>query len=249
MLLYDPDTDIYISRSLSEWGVWEPFETDLVRGEIGAGATVLDLGANIGYFTLLFAQLVGEQGRVFAFEPDPTNFEILSLNVERNGFQNVLLENKAVSDQPGMSRLFSNQTNRGDYRLYDSGDGRESVEVVTVSLDQYLQGDQREIDFVKMDIQGGELAAVRGMEGLLRGRERLKMITEFWPFGLAKAGGDAAEYLDLLLSLGFRLSRMDEENRRLVPADPDHLLRTYLPEKETFTNLFCTKGNPPVSHL
>jgi len=138
MLLHDPETDIYISRSLADCGIWEPFETDLVRREIQPGDTVLDIGANIGYFTLLFAQLVGAQGRVYAFEPDPTNFHILRRNIERNGLKNVVPEQKAVSSRTGKIRLFSDKTNRGDNRTFDPGNGRDWVEVDAVSLDEYF---------------------------------------------------------------------------------------------------------------
>ena len=213
MLLHDAETDIHISRSLAACGVWEPFETDLVRREIQPGDTVLDIGANIGYFTLLFAQLVGEQGRVYAFEPDPTNFHILRRNIERNGLKNVVPEQKAVSSRTGKIRLFSDKTNRGDNRTFDPGDGRDSVEVDAVSLDEYFSNIVLKINFIKIDIQGGELAAVQGMRSLLRGRERLSMISEFWTFGLERSGGSAADYLHLLIELGFRLFWMDDRTK------------------------------------
>jgi len=86
------------------------------------------------------------------------------------------------------------------------------------------------------------LAAVQGMKSLLRGRERLSMISEFWTFGLERSGGSAADYLHLLIELGFRLSWMDDRTKRLMFAVPDELLRTYPPQEDTYTNLFCTKG-------
>ena len=74
------------SLRLSIFGVYEPFETDLVQHEVGEGDVVLDIGANIGYYTLIFARIVGEGGKVFAFEPDPDNFALLKKNVEASGY-------------------------------------------------------------------------------------------------------------------------------------------------------------------
>lgn len=76
------DSKNFINLSIN--GVYEPFETELVQKEIKRGDVVLDIGANIGYWTLIFAKLVGEEGRVFAFEPDPTNFALLNNNIVKN---------------------------------------------------------------------------------------------------------------------------------------------------------------------
>lgn len=67
-------------------GIYEEFETNIVKEEIKKGDIVLEIGANIGYYTLIFAKLVGEKGKVFAFEPDPTNFALLKKNIEINGY-------------------------------------------------------------------------------------------------------------------------------------------------------------------
>lgn len=89
------------SLGLSLKGVHEEFETELVKRMIKRGDVVLDIGANIGYYTLIFAKIVGEDGKVFAFEPDPTNFALLKRNVEINGYKNILLVQKAVSNKSG----------------------------------------------------------------------------------------------------------------------------------------------------
>ncbi len=82
---------------LSINGVYEPLETKLVRKEVKKSDVVLDIGANIGYYTLILAKLVGKKGRVFAFEPDPTNFALLKKNISINGYKNVILVPKAVA--------------------------------------------------------------------------------------------------------------------------------------------------------
>lgn len=239
-MFLDP-TDGEVSRCLFEQGGMEGFETELVESEVRPGDVVLDVGANIGYYTLLFARLVGPEGRVIAFEPDPLNFLLLKRNVRANGYRNVELVNKAVADTTGTMRLYLSRDNKGDHRLYDSRDGREAVDIAVTTLDDALAGYDGRLDFIKMDIQGSEARALAGMTRLLAKYRRLKMVTEFWPIGLQRAGADAAAYLRRLLDHGFRLQQIDDEAEELRPADVDHLLTTYLPEKENYTNLFCVR--------
>jgi FkbM family methyltransferase len=194
---------------------------------------------------LLFARLVGERGMVYAFEPDPANFELLRQNIEINGYKNVALIQRAVSDRPGVGRLYLSATNPGDHRFYNSGDGRAAVGVEAVTLDQVFERHEGLFNFIKFDIQGAEWAALQGMRRLLQRHNHLKIVTEFWPFGLSKFGADPAAYLSLLLDGGFELYEIDEAQNRIRPADPIRLLQTYLPRKENFTNLLCIKGATP----
>ena len=100
-------------------GVHDPTETALVRKEIKRGDVVLDVGANVGYYTLIFAECVGETGKVFAFEPDPTNFALLKKNIEANGVKNVVLVQKAVSDTTGITRLHLSEERQMGHRIYE----------------------------------------------------------------------------------------------------------------------------------
>src|SRR5262249_29206299 len=143
------------SLDLSLNGVYEPFETELIQSLIHEGDTVLDIGANIGYYTLIFARRVGTAGRVFAFEPDPENFALLKSNVEANGYKNVVLVNAALSNQSGTLRLYLCDENRGDHRIYPSGDGRRAIEIPALTGDEYLK-DVSDVRFIKMDVQGAE---------------------------------------------------------------------------------------------
>jgi len=144
------------SLSLSIYGIHEPLVTELVKKEIKKGNVVLDIGAHIGYYTLIFAKLVGEEGKVFAFEPDPTNFSLLKKNVEINGYKNVELVQKAVSNKNGKIKLYLSEENSGDHRIYNSHDGRKFIEVEAIRLDDYFKNYNGAIDFIKMDIQGAE---------------------------------------------------------------------------------------------
>lgn len=229
------------SLRLSINGIFEPFETQLVNTQIRKGDIVLDIGANIGYYTLIFARLVGEQGKVFAFEPDPTNFSLLQKNVEINGYKNVELVQEAVSNKTGKLRLYLSEDNKGDHRIYDSHDDRESIEIEATRLDDYFRNYDGVVDFIKMDIQGAEAGAVQGMCDLLTKQKDVRLVTEFWPIGLKRSGVEPDEYLKLLLELGFRLYEVSEAEKRIKPVNIPELLQIYTPERENFTNLFCLR--------
>jgi FkbM family methyltransferase len=160
------------SLQLSTLGVYGPLETELVKNEVKKGDVVLDIGANIGYYTLIFAKLVGNEGRVIAFEPDPNNFALLNRNIDINGYKNVRLIQEAVPDTTGNIKLYLSEDNKGDHRIYDVGNGRKSIEIEVIRLDDYFKDYHDKIDFIKMDIQGAEMGAIRGMTALLQSNEK-----------------------------------------------------------------------------
>jgi len=120
-------------------GMYEPLETEIVRNHVRETHTVLDVGANIGYYTLLCAKLVGDLGQVFAFEPDTVNFAWLSRNVRMNNLENVLPVRKAVSNVTGIAKLHLSERNRGAHTLRDSEDSRRAVQVETIRLSDYFE--------------------------------------------------------------------------------------------------------------
>jgi len=240
MVLNDLARDRFIAPSLLHSGCFEPFETELVINEVRPGDVVVDVGAHIGYYTLLLAALVGPKGRVFAFEPGPDNFALLCRNVELNGYANVELFNAAVADRRGRSRLYLSIDNAGDHRLHESPESRQSVEVEVVALDDVLR-DRGSIDFVKIDVQGSEGGVLEGMAGLIARSPRIKMIVEFWPAGLARCGDIAARVLERLRRFGFRVYEVDEVTQAIRKVDPARLLATFPATDEAFTNLLCVK--------
>jgi FkbM family methyltransferase len=221
---------------LSVYGVYEPGITALVKREVKEGDVVLDLGANVGYYTLLFAKLVGETGKVFAFEPDPRFFSLLKKNVEINGYKNVILEQKAVTNRTGMMRLFLEE---GTYTVHESEGGRESIEVESVSLDDYFSLFQKGIDFIKMDIEGSEGYAIDGMSGLLEKNGHIKIVTEYWPMGLKSYGPE--RYLNLLQQHKFTLYHIDEEEKSMLPITIPRFIESFSPDSEDGTNIYCVK--------
>jgi FkbM family methyltransferase len=223
--------------------VYEPFETEFFKKEIKKGDVVLDIGANIGYYTLIFARLVGENGRAIAFEPEPANFALLKKNVRINDYRNVILVQKAITNETGKIKLYlsRDKDNRGDHRIYDSGDGRKFIEIEAIQLDDYFKDYNGKIDYIKMDIQGAEAGAIQGMSMLLEKNKDIKIVTEFWPIGLKRFGSSPEEYLKILIKYGFKLYHINEQEKEIRPVHIAKLLEMYTPEKGNFTNLLCVR--------
>ena len=180
----------------------------LFKNIIKPGMRVLDLGANIGFYTVLFSKLAGENGKVFAFEPDAKNYKYLEGNTKT--LHNVIVEKKAVSDKTGKINLFISKDLNVDHQSYDIGEGRVCEEVDTIALDDYFLDDIK-IDFIKIDIQGYEATAMKGMSKIMRQSGKMVVFGELWPYGLQKAGSNAEEYLQFLKSRGFRIKFFEGE--------------------------------------
>lgn len=196
--------DIHDSLNLGSGHIFEESEVALVKKHIRKDDVVIDIGANIGYYTLLFAKMVGETGKVIAFEPDPTNFELLKKNVSINNYQNVTLVQKAVAESKKQVKLFLCEENKGMHRIYPSLCCNNSIDIETMSLDDFLSSYNDKITFIKMDIEGAEFMALRGMKNTIK-QHRPKLMTEFSPAALFESGIKPQEYLDLLIDYGYSI--------------------------------------------
>jgi FkbM family methyltransferase len=231
--------DRHDSLHLSLNGIYEPSETAFFQRVIQPNQVVADIGANIGYHTLLFARSVGPNGHVHAFEPNQECIALLRRNIAANRYANVTVCEKAVSDATGPLQLFLNEDNLGDHRTYDAGDRRNAIQVQAVSIDDYCATTGVRFDWIKMDIQGAEYRAVKGMSSILRANPHTAIVTEFWPAGLQSAGTEPASYLGLLASLGLRLSLLDENSEEFPVSDPCDLLRKCTTENIDHVNVIC----------
>jgi len=239
--MYVDTRDQGVAIQLLSRGNYEPQETELIRQHIKSGDTVLDIDANIGYFTLLMSKIVGPQGRVFAFEPDPDNFALLQKNIALNNCPTVIAVPQAASDRNGLLKLYLSSSNLGMHRTYPSRYCQNSVEIQAIRLDDYLRDMNVSIDFIKIDTEGSELAALAGMAETIKKSSPLKLLTEFAPCSIQEFGRQPRAYLELLQNWGFRLLHVNEQTTHTTPADTELLLREYTPENEKFTNLLCLK--------
>ena len=169
------------------------------------GMTVLDVGANLGLYSLFLASGAGPSGRVIAFEPDPDLFALLRENCAANSAANVEAHNLALGASPGRMVLSRLTLNSGDNHLGESRDStfRRPVEVEVAALDILMEGLRP--DLIKVDMQGWELKVLKGMESLLRRVEAVGIYLEVCPKWLRRAGDGPAQLFDYLQSLGFRI--------------------------------------------
>ncbi len=215
------------SLNLSIHGVYEPVETELVARLVSPGDFAIDVGANIGYYTLILAGLVGESGRVIAFEPDPQNFGLLSRNVELGGGTAVTAVNKAVWSRSGALRPYLSESDVGAHTVADWGDGSKSIEIEAVSLDDFFKGHAGDIDFMKVDVEGAEAAVIQGMQAVLDRNPGLRVLTELNVLALERAGWKPEDYLGLLLNHGFELHYVNEAAGNVERTDIATLLTSH----------------------
>jgi len=189
--------------------IHEKATTDLFKRIVKKGDVVVDLGANIGYFTLLAAGIVGPSGKVFSFEPEPKNFSYLKKNIEINNYVWAKPFQKAVSDKDGKIKLYVCDYDTGHHTINrfggikDYSRGRlveeKPIEIGSITLDSFFQGKEDSLDVIKMDIEGAEALALAGMDNILKKSKKIKMFIEFFPLLIKEMGSSPEEFIDKLL--------------------------------------------------
>lgn len=237
--------DQAICGPLRQGQLFEPHVLAVLSDLLTPGAACLDVGANLGWFTVIASRLVGPRGRVLALEPDPANLRLLRRNVSLNGCANVTVVAAAAGAGKGRARLYRSNENLGDHRLAIHSDRPDRVEVAVESIDDIVAGRKRSpgpIDVVKIDTQGSECAILRGMEATFAASPRLRMILEYWPHGLHQCGSSVEELVRLLVRRPCLLWLLHPQGRA-QPVTTDDLLElartTYTIENEAHSDIVC----------
>lgn len=214
-----------IAREVCFTDRYEPQETEIFRRSLRPGMTFLDIGANWGYFTLLSASLVGASGKVIALEPDPRVYRRLAENVRENGFEYVITLPYAAAGEAGIVRFRGYdeaQSNWGTSRIESTAALPTDLAVEARPVDEIL-ADPRvgEIDLMKMDIEGAEGFAMRGLSKTLGARRVRRVILELHPEAIRSHGQTVDEVLEPLRSNGYRgwsIDHSPQSNRRAAYA-------------------------------
>lgn len=149
-----------ISYYLYNFGEYEPYATNVFLNLIKPGDTVIDIGANIGYYTVLGATKVGAKGKVLAIEPEPTNLSYLKRNLSQNNIQNTQIFAGAVSRETGTLPLYLSSTSAGEHSLVVKTDKAISVPVET--LDHLVGAYKLKPTLIKIDVEGAEMDVLAG---------------------------------------------------------------------------------------
>jgi FkbM family methyltransferase len=186
-------------------GTYEPDVCSVIRSR-GRGETMLDIGANVGYFTLLMARQTGRSGHVVAFEPVPAIHAALRENLRLNGCHQVRAECLAVADVEADGMMQSEASGSMPFTAHISEAG--DCPVSLVSVDGYVQrAGLQKLDFVKIDVEGAEDRVIRGMTRTLQNL-RPDILLE-----IHRTDGAESEALGRLRAAGYRLTRVGRNGR------------------------------------
>jgi FkbM family methyltransferase len=196
-------SELGIHKHLFLYGCREPESTRIFSDLIPEGATVLDIGGNIGYYVLIEAQ---KAKKIYAIEPSPQNMELLENNISLNSCDDrVEVYQMAMSDRKGKA-LFDIDAVPNCHRLLPvkTGHSDKVIEVETVAGDEFLEG--REVDVIRMDLEGAEWLVINGMKGVLSHRDKpLLLFMEVHPRPIEEYGGNHNAMIEFLLECGFKI--------------------------------------------
>lgn len=239
-VLYKPMYTLFKNRQ-------DRFEIELLKKYIHSGDTVLDIGANIGYYANVLSTIVGKDGKVHCFEPDKTNFEYLKAATAHK--QNIVINNKAVGPKTEKLKIYTSKNLNVDHRTYKPEDYDQEIEIDAVSVDDYVSNmpaTERSriggnVNFIKMDIQGFEMQALSGMKETLKQNPNVKLISEFWPYGLKKAGSSVSNYFTSLTDLGFICYLLETNSLKKIDLKDVNALESL--GEEHYFNILASRDN------
>jgi FkbM family methyltransferase len=217
-----PREDWILAAYYVFWGTLERGMTLCLQSILRPGMVFVDVGANIGIHTLHAARAVGATGTVHSFEPSPNTFRVLQQNVRANGLTRVELHQVALLDKDCEVPFYQIEGMCGWNNLFAGSDEGTAVPVKATTLDEALPQGGR-IDIVKIDAEGAEPLIWRGMRRVLAENPQIRILIEFAPIHLRRAGSQPDEFLREIAAAGFRISRIEDESGELGPFDPAEL--------------------------
>ena len=205
-------------------GFWEKEVTLLMQKFIKEGDVVFDVGANIGYYTLIFANEIGDKGKVYAFEPCPRNIVNLENNIKRNDFKNIIIEKKALGENSQKKDMyFPYNVQFGIGSFFKARSYLTPQKVQVIKLDDFIEQEKiSSIDFMKLDIEGGEIYALKGMKRALSQGIIKNLFIDIHNTILLQNGYKPQEIKNILLQYGYSLHKVTSGELVDYPIDsPD----------------------------
>ena len=233
--------DVAVSGALA-LGSFEKTEVELFRQILKESMNVVDIGAHIGYYTLIAGRRVGPSGKVFSYEPEKLNFSFLKRNIDLNKLNNVQIHNHGIADISDKRTLYLDNHNRGHNSLANDKKKRSTVEISLETLDNALDKyGSPKIDIIKMDIEGAEVLALAGMKKTIARNPKIIIFTEFYPKAIERLGHSPMAFLKELITLGFSLSVINEDKSSLTNIENLEKFVSDFPGGEAFRNILATR--------
>jgi FkbM family methyltransferase len=240
--------DRAVGLSLLLTGSWEPTYTEAFTRLLRPGAAVVDVGANLGWYTLVSAQAVGREGRVFAVEPNPRMAQLLRESARANNFHgHVTVFQAALSDRAGVVDLLYRQESPGGAQIRPAelalgpfAAALPSVRVASQRLDELLAGHAGPVDVMEMDVEGWEGVALQGATALLDRSPGLRLMVEWGP-GQDQTLVPRAAMAEAMAARGYLPFRIGL-NSALVPESWEGALA-----ERQLTNLVLLRGEDPLA--
>ena len=256
--MYLNPSDPGISTELFFKGVHEPLPTKIYQQELSKDMTIIDIGANIGYYALQEALIIGEKGQVYAIEPVIDNFNLLQKNIELNKYKHIKAYHIAVSSKIGITKMALTDSSNLGCMLDTSNDCvsdyvkektkkiyRESVNVNTITVDEFVKRERiKQINFIRMDIEGYEIEAFKGMIKTLKNTlPPLKLFIEFHIKFFNNPEITVAPLLKQLFSFGFKPKYLivQDKNKTISNLSEDAFIKTVCSYKSDCPHIFFEK--------
>jgi len=239
--VYYNSMDRMVAACLWKFGYLEGYELSLFHSCLKPGQMMLDIGANMGVYSLTASSVIGDLGKIIAFEPDEDNFKIFSKSVLKNNFKNIELVPFAVSDKEETIFFETHSLNSGNHQIRKEKTLKDQKSIEAICLDNFLPANQK-IDIIKIDIQGAEYFAFKGMKQLIADNPHVIVFSEYWSKGLRNMGIDPSQYIKLLKSFEFNIYKIDTKKRKLEKLDYDEIKNNPEYEKD-YLNFILTKGD------
>lgn len=218
------------------------YELKLIYDLLSEGDTVVEVGANLGFYTVRLSDIVGKDGKVITFEPSQVTFDKLENRIKKMNCKNVVLEKMAITDGTKEVRLYLSDIHSGDNVIFEIEEERHFEVVKAISLDDYFECDMDKINFVKIDVEGAEGYVFEGMKNIIRSNKHLKIVTEFWPKRIKESGFDPLNFVNYLMDNGYSIFNIDKKCENNGPLTREEIKSMVNANDNNYYNFLCNSA-------
>lgn len=220
------DISLYSQRLFFLFKKYSPAIYNYILKNLKEGDSFFDIGANAGYFSLVASKIVGDGGRVYAFEPEEDNYSRMSKNISGNNLLNIHAFKYALSDTEGATQLYINPNNEGGHSLLPN-ENQKTVSTTSIIFDTWVRDvGSKNMRLAKIDVEGFELSVLKGMERTLKSESFFELICE--------VRRNQKVVGDYMLGLGYRTYELRADGTPFPVKDISKLKRDFLFSKKQY---------------